>query len=98
MVKDNVVELRGRQAGGDLFTELPRASAQRLICQAVEAELEELLAEHAERRTADGKAGVVRDGYVPEREPQAGFGPVTVRIPKVRARTRAPDQDRKIDD
>jgi hypothetical protein len=29
----------------------------------VEAELQELLAEHSERRTVDGKAGVVRNGY-----------------------------------
>jgi hypothetical protein len=28
----------------------------------VEAELQELLAEHAGRRTEDGKAGVVRNG------------------------------------
>jgi transposase-like protein len=90
MVKDNVVEFRGREAGGDLLTELLRAGAQKLICQAVEGELEELLARHAERRTADGHAGVVRNGYLPERELQTGVGPVTVRVPKVRARTGDP--------
>ncbi len=46
-----------------------------------------LLGEHAGRRTEDGKAGVVRNGYLPERELQTGLGAVTVRIPKVRART-----------
>jgi putative transposase len=90
MVKDNVVEFRGREAGGDLLTELLKAGAQKLICQAVEAELEELLALHGERRTAEGNAGVVRNGYLPERELQTGVGPVTVRIPKVRARTGDP--------
>ena len=90
MGKDNVVEFRGREAVGDLLTELLRAGAQKLIYQAVEAELQDLLEAHAERRTADGKAGVVRNGYLPERELQTGVGPVTVRIPKVRAKTGEP--------
>ena len=90
MGKDNVVEFRGREADGDLLTELLRAGAQKLIYQAVEAELQVLLEEHAERRTADGKAGVVRNGYLPERELQTGVGPVTVRIPKVRVKTGEP--------
>jgi hypothetical protein len=42
-----------------------RVGAQRLIHQAVEAELQELLAQHTERRTADGKAGVVRMAICP---------------------------------
>ena len=90
MGKDNVVEFRGREASADLLTELLITGAQQLICQAVEAELHELLEQHAERRTADGKAGVVRNGYLPERELQTGVGPVTVRIPKVRAKTGEP--------
>jgi putative transposase len=87
MGKDNVVGFRGREAETDPLTELLRVGARQLIHQAVEAELQELLAEHSERRTVDGKAGVVRNGYLPERELQTGVGPVTVRIPKVRART-----------
>ena len=87
MGKDNVVGFRGREASADPLTELLRVGARQLIHQAVEAELQELLAEHSERRTVDGKAGVVRNGYLPERELQTGVGPVTVRIPKVRART-----------
>jgi len=90
MGKHTVVEFRGREASADPLTELLRAGARQLIHQAVEAELEELLAHHAERRTADGKAGVVRNGYLPERELQTGVGPVTVRIPKVRAKTGDP--------
>jgi len=61
-----------------------------LIYQAVEAEFQELLAQYAERRTADGKAGVVRNGYLPERELRTGAGPVAVRTPKVRAKTEDP--------
>ncbi len=56
----------------------------------MEAELLELLAEHVERRTEDGKVGVVRNGHLPARKLQTGLGPVTVKIPKVRAKTGEP--------
>ncbi len=56
----------------------------------MEAELLELLAEHVERRTEDGKAGVVSNGHLPARKLQTGLGPVTVKIPKVRAKTGEP--------
>ena len=90
MGKDNVVGFRGREADADPLTELLRVGARQLIHQAVEAELQELLEAHSEGHTADGKAGVVRNGYLPERELQTGVGPVTVRIPKVRARSGDP--------
>ncbi len=87
MSKSNIIELAGRDTIIDPLTELLRTGAERLIYQAVEAELHEVLAEHLERRTADGKAGVVRNGHLPTRKLQTGLGPVTVRIPKVRARS-----------
>ena len=90
MNKNNIVELEGRVQNADPVTQLLRNGARRLIEQAVEAELEELLAAHAARRTAEDKAGVVRNGYLPERQLQTNVGPVTVRIPKVRAKTGEP--------
>jgi transposase-like protein len=90
MDKSNVVGFEGREANADPLTEMLRAGAQQLIRQAVEVELQELLEQQSERRTADGKAGVVRNGYLPERELQTGVGPVPVRIPKVRAKTGEP--------
>jgi hypothetical protein len=45
-----------------------------LIYQAVEAELAELLAAHADRRTEDVKAGVVRNGYLPAPSCRQGWG------------------------
>jgi putative transposase len=90
MRKSNVIELEGRDASLDPLTELLRTGARQLIQQAVEVELQELLSEHAERQLSDGRAGVVRNGYLPEREVQTGLGPVTVKIPKVRAKTGEP--------
>ncbi|MCU7889126.1 MAG: transposase [Candidatus Thiodiazotropha sp. (ex Lucinoma aequizonata)] len=69
------------------MTELTRTGAERLIYQAVEVELLKLLAEHSERRTEDGKAGVVRNGHLPGRELQTRLGPVTVQIPRIRAKS-----------
>jgi hypothetical protein len=64
MDKSNVVGFEGREANADPLTEMLRAGAQQLIRQAVEVELQELLEQQSERRTADGKAGVVRNGYL----------------------------------
>ncbi len=90
MTKSNVVELDGRETIVDALTELLRAGAEKLIYRAVEGELADLLSVHSERRLEDGKAGVVRNGYLPARELQTGLGPVTVKIPKVRAKTGEP--------
>ena len=90
MNKDNVVKLNSPEAVLDPLTEMLRTGAQQLIQQAVNTELQALLAHHAPRRTEDGKAGVVRNGYLPSRELQTGVGPVTVQIPKVRAKTGEP--------
>lgn len=90
MNEDNVVELSGRVEAGDALTAMLRSGAQELIRQAVDAELQELLASHAARITDAGRAAVVRNGYLPERPLQTGIGPVTVKIPKVRAKTGEP--------
>ena len=90
MKKNTVVPLAGRDAVVDPLTDLLRQGARQLIQQAVEAELQELLEGHAERKTPEGTAGVTRNGYLPERDLQTGLGPVTVRIPKVRSKTGEP--------
>lgn len=90
MDKNNVIELERRVKSADPLTELLRSGARQLLAQAVESEVQELLAKHQDRRTESGHAGVVRNGYLPERELQTGLGPVTVRIPKVRAKSGAP--------
>jgi len=74
--KNNVIELAGRESGNDPLTDLLKAGAEQLIYQAVEAELQELLAaEYADRRTEDGKVDVVRNGHLPVRKLQTGLGP-----------------------
>ncbi len=87
MSKDTVDKAAGQDTIIDPLTQLLRTGAEQLIYQAVEAELLELLDGHKERRTADGRASVVRNGHLPARELQTGVGPVKVKIPKVRTRT-----------
>lgn len=90
MIKNNVVELKDRDTITDALTEMLKTGAQQLIHQAVEAELTEFLEPYTDRLTSDGKAVVVRNGYLPEREILTGIGPVTVKIPKVRSKEGMP--------
>jgi transposase-like protein len=90
MSKDNVVELSGRDTVRDELTELIRTGARKLIGEALEAEVSELLTSLSERRDASGRAAVVRNGHQPERDIQTGIGPVTVKVPKVRSRDGQP--------
>lgn len=87
MGKSNVIELEGRAGSIDPLTELLRTGARQLLQQAIEIELQEQLAGYTDRKLADGRAGVVRNGYLPERELQTGIGPVTVQVPKIRAKS-----------
>jgi len=73
----------------DTLTELLRRGARGLIEQAVEAELQLLLDQYANVTDLAGRQAVVRNGYLPERDILTGLGPVTVRMPKVRDRSRS---------
>ncbi|WKD51675.1 hypothetical protein M8T91_11020 [Microbulbifer spongiae] len=81
MDKNTAVELAGRQETVDPLTELLRRGAQELLQKAVEAELSTFMEEFQSRRLGDGRAAVVRNGYLPERDIQTGISPV--KVPKV---------------
>jgi hypothetical protein len=73
----------------DSLTEILRSGARALLTQAVEAEVTDFLAKHADLKTATGHQRVVRHGHLPEREIMTGIGPVAVRQPRVRDREAA---------
>lgn len=77
----------------DPITDLIRDGARKLLQQAIEAELETLLATHSNERTEDGRLRLVRHGHLPEREVLTGVGPVPVKVPRVRDRG---DGDEKV--
>ncbi len=74
---------------GDTLTELLRQGARGLIEQAVETELQVLLEQYANVTDLTGRQAVVRNGHLPERDILTGLGPVTVRLPKVRDRSKS---------
>jgi transposase-like protein len=74
----------------DVLTGLLREGAQRLLAQAVEAEVAGYIEAHGDLRDAQGHRLVVRNGRKDERELQTGVGPVKVRQPRV--------DDRRIDE
>lgn len=87
MNETGVVRVEKPEAVQDPLTELLQTGAQQLIQKAVEAEWAELLAQYAGVTDAQGRAAVVRNGHLPEREIVTGIGPVKVKMPKVRSRT-----------
>ena len=87
MSKDSITQLHDPSGfAADPITDLIRDGARKLLQQAVEAELEALLAGHADERTSDGRARLVRHGHLPERDVLTGVGPVPVKVPRVRDR------------
>jgi len=85
-MSDDTIVSFSNPAFRDELSDLVRDGAQRLIRQAVEAELKSFLDAHGEERDAEGRRAVVRNGYQPAREVLTGVGPVTVRVPKTRDR------------
>ncbi|MBG0881279.1 IS256 family transposase [Burkholderia sp. 9775_39] len=73
--------------GAPGLDDLIQQDAQRIIRQAIEAELAALLEKYPNVRTIDGRRAVVRNGYLPERQIVTAVGPVAVQVPKVRDRS-----------
>ena len=95
MTDDNVIKLVQPGSFEDPLTEVLRNGARALLAQAVEAEVAEFLAKHADLKTEEGCQRVVRHGHSPEREIMTGIGPVAVQQPRVRDRgAKAADPDR----
>jgi transposase-like protein len=62
-----------------------RAGAQQMIAMAVEAEVKAYMEQFAHITTPEGKAAMVRNGYLPERSIATSAGPISVRVPRTRA-------------
>jgi putative transposase len=93
---DNVVKLIQPGAFEDQLTEVLRQGARTLLAQAVESEVADFLAKHADLKTEVGRQRIVRHGHLPEREVMTGIGPVAVRQPRVRDRDAAVDDPGRI--
>lgn len=63
MGKNNVIELVQPGEFTDHLTEILRQGAQKMILEAVEAEIEVFLKKHADEKLEDGRQRVVRHGH-----------------------------------
>jgi transposase-like protein len=79
-----------RSAVRDFLTEILREGAQRLLAEAIEAEVDDYIREHADLRDARGLRQVVRNGHMPERQIQTPVGKILVKKPRV--------NDRRVDE
>ena len=69
----------------DSITELLRVHARKLIAEALDAEVAAVI---AELKTSG--AGVVRNGYLPERRIMCAIGDVEVKVPRIRSKDGQP--------
>lgn len=87
-----VLEFRSQFETGSPLDELVRAGAQQMLQTAIDAEVKDFLALHAERRDEQGRRLVVRNGRLPSRELLTGAGRLEVQQPRVRDNSPDPKQ------
>ena len=93
------LELAGAKSE-DVLTDILRDGAQRLLSQAVEAEVEAWIESHKHVRDEQGRRQVVRNGRLPKRGIITGVGPLEVTQPRVHDRRGAgalDDQGRSVE-
>ena len=87
MANDNLIDLKKPESFiKDPITDILRQGARRLLCAALEAEVETFLKQYKDISDNMGWQRVVRNGYLPEREIQTGIGQVQVKAPRIRDR------------
>ena len=87
-----VVNFRANFESRSPLDELIREGARRMLQAAIDAEVDDFLAEHSGRRDEQGRRLVVRNGSLPEREILTGAGKLPVRQPRVRDRSSGDDR------
>jgi transposase-like protein len=78
----------------DVLTAILRDGAQRLLSQAVEAEVAQWIASRADVTDEAGRRQVVRNGYLPKRSITTGIGAVEVQQPRVLDRRTTAEAER----
>jgi putative transposase len=86
----SVVNEGGSTSAGSLIDEIVREGARRMLAAALEAEVDQYIAELAAERDERGRRLVVRNGHHRPRSVTTAAGPVEVRAPRV--------DDRRIDE
>jgi transposase-like protein len=80
--------------GKDVLGEVLRQGAQKLLAQAIDAEVTDWIQRHAHLRDDAGHRQVVRNGALPARTITTGVGPVEVKQPRVHDRRSAQEREK----
>ena len=80
MTNDNVFKLNKPDQDDPLQAVL-REGARKMLAAAIEAEVSIFIERNVSLETTEGKAAVVRNGYLPERPIQQGLGGIGVKVP-----------------
>jgi putative transposase len=91
-VNASTIQLPGAARG--TLDDLCRAGAQRMLAQAIEAEVAAWIEQHQDVKDEQGHRQVVRNGYLPKRKLVTGLGEIAVQQPRVNDR-RPADQREK---
>jgi len=83
-IDSEVASLREQFEGRGLLDVVVRRGAQQILQQAIEAEVQEFLQQHQDRRDVNGHRLVVRNGHQAARTISTGAGALEVRQPRVR--------------
>ena len=70
----------------DVLNEILRQGARKMLGAAIENEVGEYVAAHADQRDDTGRRLVARNGHLPQRSIQTGLGAIEVRRPRVNDR------------
>jgi Sigma-70, region 4 len=80
--------------GKDVLGEVLRQGAQKLLAQAIDAEVADWIDRHAQLRDDAGHRQVVRNGVLPARTITTGVGPVEVKQPRVHDRRSGEEREK----
>ena len=83
-VDPEVLRFRAQFEDRSPIDELVREGAQRMLQSAIEAEVDEFIHRHGDRRDEKGNRQVVRNGHLPSREIVTGAGRLEIEQPRVR--------------
>lgn len=78
----------------DMLSEVLRRGAQKMLAQAIEAEVAEFIDSHQHLVDQNGRRQVVRNGYLPERKIVTGLGEIRVEQPRVHDRRPPAERER----
>lgn len=90
--RENEIE-EYKETTNSLLEQTIQNGVVKVLACAFEVEIQKYIDKYKDKKTADGKNIVVRNGYLPEREIVSGIGPLKIKQPRVDDR-KLPEEER----